>query len=38
MMWSAKEDEKLRKIVKDNGLDDWTKLGDWSEVLTDDVD
>lgn len=30
-VWTAAEDEKLRKSVKENGLDDWT-LGDWSEV------
>lgn len=29
--WTADEDEKLSKSVRENGLDDWT-LGDWSEV------
>lgn len=32
IMWSEAEDERLRRSVRDNGLDDWTKLGDWSEV------
>lgn len=31
-MWSAEDDEKLRKAVKEKGLDDWTKLGEWTEV------
>lgn len=32
VLWTALEEEKLRKSVKENGLDDWT-LGDWAEVL-----
>ena len=33
--WTAAEQDRLRKSVKENGLDDWT-LGDWSEVRRTD--
>lgn len=31
-MWSQEEDERLRRSVRENGVDDWNTLGDWGEV------
>lgn len=30
--WTAAELEVLRQSIRENGLDDWRTLGDWSQV------
>lgn len=31
-MWSVEEDIRLSRSVRESRVDDWTTLGDWSEV------
>lgn len=31
-IWSVEEDERLSRSVREYGVDDWNRLGDWSEV------
>lgn len=32
VLWTDEDDERLRKSIKENRVDDWQTLGDWSEV------
>lgn len=32
VVWTEEDDERLRKSIKENRVDDWQTLGDWSEV------
>lgn len=34
--WTTAELEVLRKSIRENGLDDWRTLGDWSQVKKTD--
>ena len=31
--WTASELSILRQTIRDNGLDDWRTVGDWSQVI-----
>ncbi|CBJ30989.1 hypothetical protein Esi_0227_0043 [Ectocarpus siliculosus] len=35
--WTAAELEVLRQSIRENGLDDWRTLGDWSQAICMDV-